>query len=607
LRVTTVHDVPYLNMFNQSTSHLLPSTEWRGLSHDVLSWIAEQAGFTYTLLSPTGNGTDCAPAGGSGAPHIYARQYNCAMNDVTELEQADVYIGAFFVTQQRSQEGLMTSPTELQAGLAVFQPNGRAHSIEEYADLQRRGIRGPACTMFGAAYADWLQANIPALIQRRTPSSEWIAEIRAGRCDGFIEDRPLGEYRAAQTCTLRLVGGASLNWGLQSYAWGVRADFLEVWRALSFWITYLSTCSPLDVQSRCYNRFNLQMLKRRYVDTECVTRLGLGVMCEWSPGKRLVREGCDHIFHAIQRINNKTDGWYDHLLPGAVIEAQEVRVGCAEGRAVNALQVLRNASPVPLNAIIGPGCSDDVSDIASAESRAASGYDGLVISAYSTAPALANESAFPNLARTATSDAQVGVALARVVEQYSWSRVVVLHDGTVWGSGSAASFTRSFLRIVSGGEVINANTTAFSIAAFDAGELSIATILHEIARVQGSIIFAAFYPRMMRAIFAAYDELVEAGSDPWFQHREDFVWLLGEQPTEAFYNTVRRTRSMTDVRTRCSHPTFSCDAWLAGRQSQRRGSTRCRGRAQRCSSRRHELDAVSTLHTSLVTGDWWRL
>jgi hypothetical protein len=276
---------------------------------------------------------------------------------------------------------------------------------------------------------------------------------------------------------------------------------------------------------------------------------------------------CDHIFHAIGLINNKTDGWHDNLLPGAVIEAHEVRVGCSEGRAVNALQALRNASTVPLNAIIGPGCDGDVNDITSVESRASSGYDGLVISEASTATLLANESAFPNLARTATSDAQVGAALARMVAHHGWSRVVVLHDGTVWGSGSAASFESAFLEMVSGGEVLNALNESFSITAFDTGDLSTTTILDEIARVGGRIVFAAINNRMMRAIFAAYDERVQACSDPWFQRREDFAWLLGDSTTSVFYNTVRLPRSKSDERTSCA-PDL-CVPRFAGRQPQR--------------------------------------
>jgi hypothetical protein len=271
-------------------------------------------------------------------------------------------------------------------------------------------------------------------------------------------------------------------------------------------------------------------------------------MCEWVPGSLTGRERCDHIFHAIRLINNKTDGWHDDLLPGAVIEAHEVRVGCSAGRAVHALQALRNVSTVPLDAIIGPGCLDDVRDITSIESRSSSGYDGLVISDASAAPSLANESAFSNLARTATSDAHTGVALARVVEYYRWSRIVVLHDGTVWGSGSATSFIRAFLQIMSGGEVLNANTTEFSIAAFDAGNLKTSDILNEIARVRGRIVFAAINSRMLRAIFAAYDELVQAGSHPWFRRRDDFAWLLGFPSTSMLYNTVRLPRSKSDAR-----------------------------------------------------------
>ena len=58
---------------------LLPASEWVGLMPDMIEWVAQQAGFTYTLLSPTGQGPSCDRAGEP--PAHYASQYNCGMDE----------------------------------------------------------------------------------------------------------------------------------------------------------------------------------------------------------------------------------------------------------------------------------------------------------------------------------------------------------------------------------------------------------------------------------------------------------------------------------------------------------------------------------------------
>jgi hypothetical protein len=238
---------------------------------------------------------------------------------------------------------------------------------------------------------------------------------------------------------------------------------------------------------------------------------------------------------------------YAHTLAGAVIEAREVRIGCAEGRAVNGLAALRMSSNVSVDAVIGPGCSNDVGAVTSVAARAAGGYDTLVISGSSTAPSLANESGYPNLARMSTSEVLIGVAMARLMAHFAWRRVVVLHDGSVWGRESAASFVASFAHLVPDGRVLNPDTTEFSISAFDAGQLTITDVLDEIARVSGRIVYAAVNPRLMRSIFSAFDARVRAATHTWFQTRDDFAWLLGWASQQMFYNPVRR-----HDRTRCA-------------------------------------------------------
>ena len=48
-----VHDNQAMNMFAED-GDLLPWTEWRGFTRDVIGWVADHAGFTYVLHSPSG-------------------------------------------------------------------------------------------------------------------------------------------------------------------------------------------------------------------------------------------------------------------------------------------------------------------------------------------------------------------------------------------------------------------------------------------------------------------------------------------------------------------------------------------------------------------------
>ena len=61
---------------------LLPWTNWTGLFPEMIAWMAVQAGFTYELLSPSGNGSTCHPPDGAepdGAERMpCVTQYGCA-------------------------------------------------------------------------------------------------------------------------------------------------------------------------------------------------------------------------------------------------------------------------------------------------------------------------------------------------------------------------------------------------------------------------------------------------------------------------------------------------------------------------------------------------
>ena len=162
------------------------------------------------------------------------------------------------------------------------------------------------------------------------------------------------------------------------------------------------------------------------------------------------------------RLNDKTDGWYDGLLPDYTIVTAMRSVGCVEGRARSAWLELEESLP-SFAAVIGPTCSKDVADVAGQEWRGlTSGSRAVVISPGSTTPELKNEAAYPNVARAAGTDEQMAQAFTKLGETFGWDRVAILHDDSMWGAGAAWAFKTAFK-----GEVIK--TVGFDLSAFDAG------------------------------------------------------------------------------------------------------------------------------------------
>ena len=204
LRITSVNEPRYFNMVDSFS--LLPASQWSGLFPEMIEWMAAQAGFTYVLLAASGNGSSCNPAGGAGADGVYASQYGCAQDDVTELGLTDIYAGAFYVTQSRLREGHMTTPYDCESGLAVFQQGVRS-TIPEYIEFQKRGEKGVACTALGSAYSDWLILNMPTLRQLPSLQTEWVRSIRTGKCTAFIVSKPIGDIISSSVCDLELASG----------------------------------------------------------------------------------------------------------------------------------------------------------------------------------------------------------------------------------------------------------------------------------------------------------------------------------------------------------------------------------------------------------------
>ena len=237
--------------------------------------------------------------------------------------------------------------------------------------------------------------------------------------------------------------------------------------------------------------------------------LRLGVLCESAESAmKTVREQCDHIQHTVDRLNDKTDGWYDELLPNHTIVTATRSVGCVEGRAQSGWMELQESLP-GFTAVIGPDCSNDVAEVAGLAWRNSTGNRAVVISPSSTAPILGDEMLYPNLARAISTDEHVAHALVKLCGTLGWDRVALLHEDSVWGSGGAKAFQDSWL--ATHGEELRGRLVSFSLAAFRNGSMHVRDL---VSRIDASarVIVVIIQPDVQRALYAyVYDHKILYG------------------------------------------------------------------------------------------------
>jgi hypothetical protein len=122
LRITMIHEPGFINMKGED-GLVKPTSQWSGFLVDLLRRVSTEAGFTYTLHSPSGNGGAlCAPTNLTGPARqaFYATQYNCGQAD-TETQETDVYWGMYYMTNGRIARGtLFTIPYLSDAGLSML-------------------------------------------------------------------------------------------------------------------------------------------------------------------------------------------------------------------------------------------------------------------------------------------------------------------------------------------------------------------------------------------------------------------------------------------------------------------------------------------------------
>ena len=62
-----------------------------------------------------------------------------------------------------------------------------------------------------------------------------------------------------------------------------------------------------------------------------------------------------------------------------------------------------------------------------------------------TAPSIANDTAYPNVARLSTSENRIQHGLTALAKHFGWQKIGIIHSDSTWGSQSAAKFKDTYV------------------------------------------------------------------------------------------------------------------------------------------------------------------
>ena len=175
----------------------------------------------------------------------------------------------------------------------------------------------------------------------------------------------------------------------------------------------------------------------RLIRTEDVNTIHLGLLCgaRGEAPNPAEHEECDHAKMMIDLLNNKTDGFLDNLLPYSRFNVTEYFVGCVNNNTIAGFESLMSQDPV---AFLGPTCSTDVAEISQSSFREDRDFRGVIVSPSSTAPSIANDTAYPNVARLSTSENRIQIGLREIALEFGWQKVGIVR---FFRSGKSENFT----------------------------------------------------------------------------------------------------------------------------------------------------------------------
>lgn len=271
--ITVIHESVFLNSEIDSNTGEI---QYNGYLMDMMRTLSQLAHFNFTIRTPSGFGTACNPQlsilrGNESNTTTstmdvhpydarYESQYNCGVNDVTDLQDtqyaSDMYLGMYYLTPERQRTNLFTLPFQPpHRGTLVLV--GTATHIRDVDDLiqqQAIGRQQPVCAFGSTAYLQFVNENFPAL--QVTPIFDFTTDalyrkMDRGDCDIFVGTAPfctnfVRTMQSSHRChagpnNKRPIGiVAELEFGLSHFSVGVGKHIPpHVVNTLSYWMNVL--------------------------------------------------------------------------------------------------------------------------------------------------------------------------------------------------------------------------------------------------------------------------------------------------------------------------------------------------------------------------------
>mmetsp|Transcript_42064 Transcript_42064/g.112132 ORF Transcript_42064/g.112132 Transcript_42064/m.112132 type:complete len:938 (+) Transcript_42064:283-3096(+) len=240
-----------------------------------------------------------------------------------------------------------------------------------------------------------------------------------------------------------------------------------------------------------------------------------------------------HVQLTVDLINNKTDGWYDELLPGIELVVHKNDSQCDTVRGALAFTSLTSMVP-DLAGIIGPTCSGSGSSIAPL-----AGLKRIpTISGSATATPLAEENPF--FMRTIVSNARFALLVSALTNHFDWEQVNVLYEDNTYSDDIVTYFKHYFRNCTLYDGPSPCPNTIVTLQSLepDADEEDVRTALQQIKKGRSSIVVTCVYEELFTKIEKERGAILGDS---------DHVWISFEQAVWASMEKVPRGALALDI------------------------------------------------------------
>ncbi len=129
-----------------------------------------------------------------------------------------------------------------------------------------------------------------------------------------------------------------------------------------------------------------------------------------------------------------------------------------------------------------------------------------------TAPSIANDTAYPNVARLSTSENRIQNGLTALAKHFGWRKIGIIHSDSTWGSQSAAKFKETYVEAEVLHE-IEVTLNEFDNSPYTHQVANCTTWLQEFQDRDVYVLFLYLEPRVARSLYvASYTTQIMAGN-----------------------------------------------------------------------------------------------